>query len=286
MMYTHSMPKVGAHVSAAISLELSFQRAQDIGAQAAQIFISPPQMWQQPKHDQAEIDRYLEKSKHTGIGPNFIHGTYLINLGTQDEAHLKRSTEWLVIALNMAEKMGIEGLIFHTGSHKGNGFDSVLSQVAKSIKDVLKQVPGKVKLILETSAGAGGGIGGKFEELGQILKAVDNSRLKVCIDTQHVFAAGYDIKTKGGLDTTLKTFDKIIGLTNLLVIHANDSKTELSSGSDRHENIGEGFIGKDGFTNLINHPKLEEIPFILEVPGFSGNGPDKENIDLLKSLRN
>ncbi len=140
-------------------------------------------------------------------------------------------------------------------------------------------------LILETSAGAGGNIGGKFSELGKILKAVGNKRVKIGLDTQHVFAAGYDIKTPMGLRTTLDEFEEEIGLTNLAIIHANDSKVELGSGKDRHENIGEGFIRKEGFANLINNKYLQEVPFILEVPGFSGNGPDTDNVQILKSLR-
>ncbi len=295
------MPKIGAHVSAAVSLDLSFERAQHIGAECTQIFISPPQQWLQAKHNEKEIEKYKQKQKETGIGPNFIHGTYLINLGTQNSELLQKSIDWLVYALNLADKLEVQGVIFHLGSHKGVGFDGILDQVVKSLEQILKQAFGSEAqarrvqddisettpfLILETAAGAGNVIGDKFSELGQILNQVNDPRLKVCLDSQHVFAAGYDIRSASGLDKTLQEFDQQIGLDNLVVIHANDSKVEVGSNKDRHENIGEGFIGRDGFSNLITNQKLKDILFILEVPGFTNAGPDLENIKFLKSLRN
>ncbi len=287
------MPSVGAHVSAAVSLELSLERAKEIGAETTQIFISPPQQWAQTNHGADEIKLYQEKSKDTGIKTNFIHGTYLINLGSQDPIHVQKSIDWLIYALDLAEKLGSRGVIFHTGSHKGVGFDKILPQIIKSLNVILgaertsesndRNLP---YLILENSAGAGNVIGDKFAELGAILKGVKDPRLKICLDTCHAFAAGYDIKTLIGLKSTLEEFEQEIGLENLVAIHANDSKFELGSNRDRHENIGEGFIGKEGFENLINNPKLKDIPFILEVPGFTDSGPDAENVKNLKSLVN
>ncbi len=279
------MPKVGAHVSAAISLELAFQKGQNIGGEAIQFFVSPPQQWFQTKHDEAEIARFVKAQKESGIGPNFIHGTYLINLGTDGAEHLQKSIDWLIYALNLAAKLEVQGIIFHLGSHKGKGFEAVLPQIVTALKQVLEKSPNNVQLILETSAGAGGNLGRDFHELGKILKAVDDTRLAICIDTQHIFAAGYDIKTPLGLEDALQEFDEEIGLSNLAAIHANDSKVEYKSGRDRHENIGEGFIGVEGFRGLLNHPQLQNVPFILEVPGFDDNGPDIENVKLLKSLR-
>ncbi|MBI3486366.1 deoxyribonuclease IV [Candidatus Daviesbacteria bacterium] len=308
------MPKVGAHVSASVSLELAFQRAKQINADCFQIFISPPQQWLKTRHPEDEVSAFLKAQKESGISPNFIHGTYLINLGTQNKEHLKKSIDWLIYALNLAKDLEMQGVIFHLGSHKGVGFEAIKEQVIKSLGLILKEVRGdgergapssarsavrtsdgaadrqdpkrfkQPQLILETSAGAGGNLGGNFRELGEILKQVDNPRLKICLDTQHVFASGYDVKSVLGLKDVLEEFEQEIGLENLAVIHANDSKVEYRSNRDRHENIGEGFIGKEGFSNLINHPKLKDIPFILEVPGFAGNGPDLENVQLLKSL--
>lgn len=279
------LPKIGAHVSAAVSLELAFERAQNIGAECFQIFISPPQQWFQTKHDDQEIERFKSKALETQIGPNFIHGTYLVNLGTPNPEHLQKSIDWLVYALTLANKLGIQGVIFHTGSHKGEGFDSITTQVTESIKKILAKSPSETQLILETSAGGGGSIGRSFTEMGKLLQIVSDKRLKICIDTQHIFAAGYDIKTPLGLKDVITELIEEVGHGNLVAIHANDSKTEYKSNRDRHENIGEGFIGREGFTLLMQQKELENAPFILEVPGFAGNGPDQENIEILKSLR-
>lgn len=278
------MVKIGAHVSTSGGLDLSFQRASDISAECMQIFISPPRQWHQTTHEAEEINKYKLKQLETGIGSNFIHGTYLINLAALDPAHLQKSIDWLIYALNMAGKLGITGVIFHTGSHSGRSFEAVVKQIVTSISEVLAKTQTSY-LILENSAGQGGSIGSKFSELGTLIKAVGNSRLKVCVDTCHAFASGYELRTKDGLEKTLTEFDKEIRLSNLVAFHANDCKFEIGSNKDRHENIGEGFIGKEGFKNLLNHPKLENIPFILEVPGFEKTGPDKKNVDILKSLR-
>ena len=145
------MPKIGAHVSAAVSLETSFKKALDIGAECTQFFISPPQQWAQTKHDEEEISRYLEEQKKTGIGPNYIHGTYLVNLGSDSVEHVQKSVDWLIYALNMASKLSVRGVIIHTGSHKGKGFDSILEQVITALKNVLSNAEGNSLLMLETS---------------------------------------------------------------------------------------------------------------------------------------
>lgn len=282
------MAIIGAHVSAAVSLERAFGKAKEIGAKATQIFISPPQQWFQTKHDEEEIERYRKAHKESGSIPNFIHATYLINLGTKSPEHLQKSIDWLTYAMHMAYKMGVTGVVFHTGSHKGEGFETVKDQVVSALKAVLEKSPhdeeNKPLLILENTAGAGGTIGKSFSEVGQILKQVQDDRLKICLDTQHAWAAGYDLKTLPGLKDMLTEFDGEVGLDKLVVIHCNDSKTDYKSLRDRHENIGEGFIGREAFENMLNHPQLSHLPFILEVPGFSGNGPDNENVELLKSL--
>lgn len=277
------MPKVGAHVSAAISLELAFDKAEKIGAECLQFFVSPPQQWAFTSHDAPEIERFRLKALETQIGPNFIHGTYLVNLGTENPVHLKKSIDWLIYGMKMAEKLGIQGLIFHTGSHKGKGLDGALDQIVGAIKEVMTHIESDTQLILETSAGGGGSIGRNFTELGLILKKVADPRVKVCIDTAHTFAAGYDWRTN--IDSILEEFDREVGLQNLTAFHANDSKMDFESYKDRHANIGEGFMGQIAFAQLLNHPALEDKPFLLEVPGFADDGPDAENIEIMKKLR-
>jgi apurinic endonuclease APN1 len=139
--------------------------------------------------------------------------------------------------------------------------------------------------VLENSAGMGGAIGSRFDELGRIIREAGSPRVKVCLDTQHAFAAGYDLKTKDGLEAAMSEFEERIGLDRLVAVHANDSKCPLAGGVDRHENIGEGHIGLDGFENILSHPAFAEVPFLLEVPGFANEGPDRRNVDILKAVR-
>lgn len=278
------MPKIGGHVSASGGLINAFSNAEKIGADCFQFFLGPPQMWVQSKQTPEKIAEFRAKQDETGIGPNFIHGTYLVNLGTQGEEHLQKSIDWLTYGLSIASELGIRGLIFHLGSHKGLGFEKVLVQVCSALDQVFEKATPGAYLLLENSAGAGGNIGSTFADLGAILREVHNDRLKICIDTQHAFAAGYDWRTEEGLEAMLSEFDQYIGLENLVAFQCNDSKTEFKSGRDRHENIGQGQIGKEAFERLVNHPKLQNVTYLLEVPGYDDEGPDKPNIDLVKSL--
>lgn len=277
------MPKIGAHVSSSVSLDLSLERASHLGAECSQIFISPPRQWSQIDHPREEIESYLKKAQELNISPNFIHGTYLINLGTSNPEHLLRSIDWLIYSLKTADKLKSQGTIFHPGSHKGLGFNQVLKQIIESLIKILEATPQTTQLILENSVGNGGSIG-SFEEFAQIKEAIPNPRLKFCLDTQHSFAAGFDWREKDVLEKFIKMFDQSIGWEHLVAIHCNDSKVELGAKRDRHENIGEGFIGNEGFRNFLNNPKFSNLPFILEVPGFGGDGPDQENIKILKNL--
>lgn len=277
--------KIGAHVSGAGGLDLAFGRAKEIGAEFFQIFLSAPQRWLDPEIKTEVIERFKSNDKEYGIGPNFVHGSYLINLGAESSEHLEKSITWLRYGLKSCGKLGIQGVIFHIGSHKGNGFDHIKVQVAESIKKILSTTPDHVQLILETSAGAGGNIGGTFEQLGELIKLADDKRVRVCLDTAHVFASGVDLRKVEDVEKAVKDFDNAVGLNKLVVIHANDSKVDFGTNRDRHENIGEGFLGKIGFKNILANKSLQDIPMILEVPGFDGSGPDKENIEILKKLR-
>jgi deoxyribonuclease-4 len=184
-----------------------------------------------------------------------------------------------------ANKLGALGVIFHPASHRGQGFDAVVDQFANSVRKILDNEPGDSLLMLETSAGAGDHIGSTFAELGTLIKAIGNDRVAVCLDTQHVWAAGYNIAVADTLNATIDEFDKEIGIGLLRSVHANDSVRELSSAVDRHENIGDGLIGTAGFQTLMAHEAFKHVPFYLEVPGTGKSGPDKPNIDRLKAIR-
>ncbi len=276
---------IGAHVSCTGGLSKSIDRACDIGAEAIQIFASAPQSWRPDNHPDEEVARFRERSAACGITETYIHAIYLINLGTEDPVQLGRSIGSLKTVLKTGSRIGARGAIFHVGSHKGAGFDAVLPQIAASVDEILAQTPEDSWLILENSAGMGGSIGSDFTELGAIIHCVDNDRLKVCLDTCHTLAAGYEIRTPEGLDATMAEFEREIGLERLVAVHANDSKVDLRGGRDRHENIGQGYIGADGFRTILGHPVFAGLPLLLEVPGFDKNGPDRQNVDLLREIR-
>ena len=276
--------KIGAHVSTAGGLSNAFDRASNIGAEAIQIFASSPRAWKfnQPKEE--EVNLFKEKMEQTGIWPCYIHGSYLVNIGG-DPSQIEKSIESLTNNMSVAGKIGAEGVIFHGGSHKGKGFHNIVKQASECLKRVLDNSPENVWLCLENSAGMGSHIGSSFEEMGELIHLVQNDNLKVCLDTEHMFAAGYDLTNSDEIPQIMKRFDEEIGLSKLVAVHANDSKVELGSGVDRHENIGDGFIGIDGFRSLMSDPSFERVPFFLEVPGFDSKGPDEININLLKSIR-
>jgi deoxyribonuclease-4 len=277
--------KVGAHVGASGGLTTAFERAQAIGAETIQIFGSPPQQWRRRIIRPEECEAFRKGMADTGIEPVFLHGTYLINLATEKPEQLDKSTEALAGDLKLASAAGIKGVIFHVGSHKGAGFDAVLQQIVDALKKVLDETPDDAWIILENNAGQGGGVGSRLPELGAIMRGVASPRLKVCLDTEHAYAAGYDLATPEGIDAAMAEFDKEIGLEHLVAVHANDSKIPLGGGVDRHDNIGEGHIGRAGFEVIMAHPAFRDVPFLLEVPGFDGEGPDKANVDLLKEIR-
>ncbi len=277
--------QIGAHVSASGGLDKAIGRAQEIGAECVQIFASGPQSWAFKPASEDLVIAFRQKVEETGIGPNFLHGIYLVNLGSPQTENLNRSRGALVNYLNVASQIGAQGVIFHSGSHKGAGFDAVFQQTVERLTEVLEGSPEDAQLIIENCAGMGNQIGASFAEIGRIMKALASPRVKVCLDTQHSFAAGYDVATKEGLERTMEEFDREIGLEHLVAVHANDSKIPFGGGVDRHENIGDGNIGTAGFEVIMAHPAFRDIPFLLEVPGTERSGPDRDNVERLKAIR-
>jgi deoxyribonuclease-4 len=278
--------KIGAHVSTAGGPVTCFDRAEAIGAEAAQIFLTPPQQWRSSKVEEEQAQAFRERAARSSCGPVFVHGVYLINLATSDATMLLRSTSSLKSALRSCAALGIKGVIFHIGSHKGSGLEAVFHQICQACKGILDETPPDALLILENSAGAGGTIGSRFPDLGRIIREVGSDRVKVCLDTQHAYAAGYDVASAEGLELAMSEFEREVGFGQLVAVHANDSKVDLGSGRDRHENVGEGHIGLDGFRRILAHRAFKDVPFLLEVPGVDGkSGPDAPNIEVLKKLR-
>ena len=282
---------VGGHVSSSGGIYKALERGKEIQAEAIQIFCSAPQMWRATKHTDEAVEQFVTDFAASSIKSVWIHNIYLANLATDKPEMLEKSIASVVNALTIASKISATGVVLHTGSHKGLGIDAVSDQVIQALIKILDETPTNTKLALENMAGQGGVIGATFEELGMLLDGVDSDRLGVCFDTCHAFAAGYDISNSEGVDSTMNEFDAAIGYEKLLVVHANDSLMELGGNRDRHENIGQGFIGDDGFKAILGHSAFAEVPFLLEVPGYptddseKGNGPDLQNVNHLKKLR-
>jgi len=277
--------KIGAHVSTSGGISKAVVRGQEIGCEAIQIFGSSPQTWTFKPVSGEQIELFKQGQADAGIGPVFLHAIYLINLGTFDKEKLKKGIDSLANYMKLAADLGAVGVIFHPGSHGGRGYEAVLPQTVEAIKIVLDTAPEGPVLAVENMAGMGQHIGAKFDELGGILDAVDSPRLKIWLDTQHSFAAGYDLANPEGIQAMLDELDAGPGSANVAAVHANDSKRVCGSGVDRHDNIGEGFIGEEGFAAIMANPAFADVPFLLEVPGFEGNGPDQQNMDILKRIR-
>ncbi len=279
-----SRPQIGAHVSAAGGLWTAFDRAKEIGAECVQIFGSTPRSWSVKLPSAEEARTFKEAAKRSGVHPVYLHAPYLINLGSGEKRLFGASQTSLKGHLKIAEMLGAKGVIFHIGSAKGSTKEKAIPQIAASLKEILKEVPGKSLLILENAAGGGDKIGATPEEIADILKRVGSARTKVCFDTAHAFEAGMIHEyTPAGIAKLCGEWDKTIGLERIVVLHANDSKTVYNSHNDRHENIGEGYIGLAGFKALAKEQRLWNKDWILEVPGKNHEGPNKENIERLKS---
>ena len=278
------MPLLGAHVDSSGGLHLAFERAKAMGAEAIQCHPTPPGFWGSPKLDPERIAKFKEAAAAHGNPPVYFHAVYLINLAGNDTTLRQRSESTLTGYLRSADELGVNGVIFHTGSHKGAGFDKMLPTIVGHLQKVMERAdPKHARLLIENNAGMGGCVGARFEEIAEMLAKLDDPRAGVCFDTCHAFASGYDERTTADVKKTLDELDKVIGIDRVDAIHCNDSATGLGSNRDRHANIGSGEIGEAGFTAFLKDKRLAKKPFILEVPG-AGEGPDAEQVAILKRL--
>ena len=279
------VPILGAHVDSSGGLHLAFERAKAMGAEAIQVHPTPPGFWGSPKLDETRIATFKEAAAKHGNPPFYFHAVYLINLAGDDPTLRQRSESTLAGYLKAADELGVDGVIFHTGSHKGAGFEARLPSITEHLKHVLERAdPKSARLLIENNAGLGGCVGARFEEIAQMMSALDDDpRVGVCFDTCHAFASGYDERTPAEVKKTIDELDRALKLSRVDVIHCNDSVTGLGSNRDRHANIGTGQIGEAGFRALLREPRLAKLPFILEVAG-AGGGPDAEQVAVLKEL--
>jgi deoxyribonuclease IV len=277
------MAKIGAHVVG--GLRSGVAKAREIRAEALQIFVGSPQTWRSPSPSDEDIGTFRSAVASAGLELLFVHGIYLINLGAERPEVYEKSVASLASQVTWAGRVGAAGLIFHPGSAGSSSYDEALPRVIRALEQVLRVAEGEAKIVLEVCAGQGRTLGSRFEQLAEMIAGVGGDRrLAVCWDTCHLFGAGYDVASGDGLERTVDEMERALGLDRLMVVHANDSKTPLGSGIDRHENIGRGCIGEEAFERMLTHAALRDLPFLLEVPGLDGNGPDLENISIMRRL--
>ncbi len=258
---------LGAHISVSGGLEQAFFRGESLGCTTMQIFTKSNRQWHCKPLTASEIDLFKKRHAASMIQTIIVHASYLINLGSANPEVLKKSIRGLKEELLRCEQLGIPYLVLHPGSNGTHANQKTLIQIAQELDNVFQSVPGTTMILLETMAGQGSSVCHQFEQLATIYTSSRNkTRLGVCLDTCHIFAAGYDIRIKEDYDKTIAAFDRIIGLNALRVIHINDSKKELGSRVDRHEHIGKGKLGLEPFRLLFNDKRFFNIPKILETP--------------------
>jgi deoxyribonuclease IV len=312
-----ALPVIGAQLSTAGGFAPVPRRALDVGAEAVQIFNTNPRIWRARVPAPGEMEAFVAGLRAHDLRL-FVHSVYLINLASPDDALRRRSAAALAEALALGAMAGADGVVTHIGSHRGTDVDEAAKRVVDSIavafavaeRLLVTELPGPQgsavsppadtlgpgrprlpALLLETGTGAGNTLGGRLEELAallslaEVLATAGRSPLGVCLDTAHLFAAGYAVHEEGGLEDFVSRLYRLGLLERIGLVHLNDSKTPFAAKRDQHENLGEGLIGYDGLARVVRHPALAHVPFVLEVPGADGHGPDAANVFLAKRMR-
>lgn len=277
---------LGSHVSVSGGVFTAYERAARIGCTSMQIFVKNANQWAAKPLSDDDIRAFRDAAAQSTVSPVVAHAAYLINLCAGNPDILKKSRAAYEDELRRCEALGIHALVFHPGSHGGTGEEGGIRSIAESLNGIHDRTKGfRVLTTLETTAGQGYAVGYRFEHLRSIIDLVkDQDRMAVCIDTCHLFAAGYPVQTPEGWETTMSEFESVIGLRRLAVIHVNDSKKPFGSRLDRHEHIGKGLIGNEGFRSLMNDSRLERVPKILETEKSEDMHEDVENMETLKKL--
>lgn len=258
---------IGAHMPTSGGFGEAVRKGSEIGCTAVQVFTSSPQQWRAKKITDEMVEDFLAAREETGLDWMISHDSYLINLAATEEDLRKKSMEALIAEMERCSKLHIPYVVSHMGAHKGEGEEKGLKRLTKSTKSVLAETPEDVSLAMETTAGTGSSLGYRFEHLAEVLEGCGwPERLVVCLDTCHVFAAGYDIRTEEGYEAMIEEFGSLVGLERIVCIHANDSLHPFGSRKDRHAHIGEGEIGPEAFRRIVNDPRLAHAPLIVETP--------------------
>ena len=276
--------RLGVHVPIAGGLLEAVARAKRLSCTTMQIFSRSPRGGAAPKHSQEDVDRFDAERRLAGIEPLAVHGPYIINLASPEAAMWSQSVRLYKEEYARAARLKAQYLVTHVGSHRGHGETPGLARVSEAVTRVLEGAIPTVMVLLENTAGSGQGLGYQFEQLAAIRRAVSaRQHVGICLDTAHLFAAGYPIHTEEGLREAMAAFDRAVGLDHLKLIHLNDSKVPFDSRVDRHWHIGRGHIGLDAFRRIVNHPRLKDIPFILETPKIT-EAEDRRNLATVRRL--
>ena len=277
---------LGAHMPTSGGLYKSLINGKAIGCTGVQLFTANPRQWTHPALTPETIAAFKDAQQQTEIAFTTAHDSYLINLAAPNPEILEKSYHAFRSELDRAQQLGIPWVVTHMGAHLDLGEEEAVARLVASLKRILEETDRAgytVGIAMETTAGQGTGLGWRFDQIGQILREVGHpSRLGVCLDTCHIFAAGYDLREEASYEMTVSDFDRLIGINNLKVIHANDCLKPLGCKVDRHTHIGEGYIGLDGFMRLVTDPRLGHVPLIVETP--DSDTMHKVNMDRLRQM--
>ena len=259
--------RLGLHVSISGTIDQAADRARELGCDTFQMFTRNPRGWKYKKLDREEVEEFRMKTSSYNLNPVVAHMPYLPNLSSPKKLVYNKSLKSLSAELGRCATLGIPYLVTHLGSHLGKGADLGLERIVGAVNQALAENEGDVMLLLENTAGTKNSMGSSFEDVKRILDSVERrKRVGVCFDTAHAYAAGYDLHTPQAVDNTLRKFDSVLGIDLLKVVHLNDSQVGLGSGRDRHEHLGLGYIGEEGFRALFRHEAVRNLPFIMETP--------------------
>ncbi len=274
--------KFGAHMSMAGGHDRAVRAARAVGFRTVQVFTKSNNQWRAAALTDAHVAAFRLALEQTGVADPVAHSSYLINLGSPDDALWEKSIAALVVEIERAEALGISDLVMHPGAHVGSGEDSGLARIARGLDEAHRRTAGvALKVALETTAGQGSCLGHRFEHLGQILGAVARpERLGVCGDTCHIFAAGYPLGTPSEYDATMDSLERAVGAGRVRLWHLNDSAKPLGSRVDRHAGIGRGHLGLEPFRRIVNDPRFAGLPMILETPKGEEDGEDLDAVNL------
>ena len=278
------MIRLGMHVSISGTIDQAADRAREFSCDTFQMFTRNPRGWKYKKLDRGEVGEFKRKVGSYNLTPVVAHMPYLPNLSSPKKLIYNKSVKSLSGELDRCGTLGIPYIVTHLGSHLGEGSDVGLEKIVAAINRALSENPNDVMLLLENTAGTKNSMGSSFEDIKRIMDRVeDGEHVGVCFDTAHAYAAGYDLHSPRGVNDTLEKFNSVLGFSILKVIHLNDSQVGLGSGRDRHEHIGLGYIGEQGFRALFKHDAVRNLPFIMETP-IDERGDEKENMRKAREL--